>query len=192
MPTLAQRNDAAMRSAQRTADGANPPDDRGRSGYIDNQVELLLSDHDADHVWFAGIRGADNFAEAATEALWNADANTDSTILRMLIAVRRGDLERAQSLAEQFDTPLPGDGREHYPEGGMSASEMEWAKAKADSLIRQMIDKVADAAAARHESMNTLTIQALESYLDHHAELQIILGALREQLERQGKLPSPA
>jgi len=108
MPTLAQRNDAAMRSAQRTADGANPPDDSGHSGYIDNQVELLLSGHDADHVWFAGIRGADNFAETATEALWDADANTDSTILRMLIAVRRGDLERAQSLAEQFDTVLDG------------------------------------------------------------------------------------
>lgn len=108
MPTLAQRNDAAMRSAQAAWDSAIPPDDSGRSDYIDNQVELLLSGHDADHVWFAGIRGASNFAETATEALWDADADTDNTILRMLIAVRRGDLERAQSLAEQFDTVLDG------------------------------------------------------------------------------------
>jgi predicted transcriptional regulator len=66
----------------------------------------------------------------------------------------------------------------------------------ADKFVVRLPDglrgRLADAAAARHESMNTLTIQALESYLDHHAELQIILGALREQLERQGKLPSPA
>lgn len=40
--------------------------------------------------------------------------------------------------------------------------------------------------------MNTLAVQALESYLDHHTELQIILDALREKLEGQGKHPSPA
>jgi len=66
----------------------------------------------------------------------------------------------------------------------------------ADKFVVRLPDglrgRLADAAAARHESMNTLAIQALESYLDQHAELQIILGALREQLERQGKLPSPA
>lgn len=57
-------------------------------------------------------------------------------------------------------------------------------------LPEGMRNRLADAALARHVSMNTLAVQALESYLDGHTELQIILGALREQLERQGKLPS--
>lgn len=43
--------------------------------------------------------------------------------------------------------------------------------------------RLADAADAQHTSMNTVAIQALESYLDHHTELQITLNALRAKLE---------
>jgi len=52
--------------------------------------------------------------------------------------------------------------------------------------------RLADAADAQHTSMNTVAIQALESYLDNHIELQITLNALRAKLEGQGKLTSPA
>lgn len=52
--------------------------------------------------------------------------------------------------------------------------------------------RLADTADAQHTSMNTVAIQALESYLDNHTELQITLNALRTKLEGQGKLPSPA
>ncbi|MFB8829014.1 Arc family DNA-binding protein [Azotobacter sp. CWF10] len=50
-----------------------------------------------------------------------------------------------------------------------------------------MRDRIDDAAVAQHTSMNSLIIQALESYLDGQQRQKILLDALSEKLEQLKK-----
>lgn len=93
------RNKRALEAGQSEWDNALPPEDDGREEFIDEQAALLLEAEDARDVQFF------EFAEKADEALAEAD-DREFAIVQIVLAVRAGKLELAQSLAKRFEDAL--------------------------------------------------------------------------------------
>lgn len=96
---IEERNKHALAAGQAAYENATPPEDDGREEFIDEQASLLLEAEDARDVQFF------DFAEKADEALAEAD-DREFAIVQIVLAVRAGKLELAQSLAKRFEDAL--------------------------------------------------------------------------------------
>ena len=91
--TLEARNNRAMSAGQAAWDNREPDDDCGRSDFIEEQVELLMSGDDARDVI------QDEYLEALDEALADGECGSPAEII---LAVMNSEFHLAGTMAEKM------------------------------------------------------------------------------------------
>jgi len=102
--SLALRNSRALAAGQAAWDNALPPEDDGRSEYIDEQAGQLLIGWDADGISFLPHRGMADFASRADELI--ADEDSEHLVVQIVVALLARDTEKAIELADRFQPAL--------------------------------------------------------------------------------------
>ena len=98
--SLALRNARAFAAGQAAWDNALPPEDDGRSEYIDEQAGQLLNGWDADGISFLPHRGMTDFASRADELI--AGEDSEHLVVQIIVALLASDTDKAIELAERF------------------------------------------------------------------------------------------